>query len=54
MMRQVDILFVELNEILEKFEGDDKELYTKIVAKLKEKFEKIKTQFKPYYDVYVL
>ena len=52
MMRQVDVLFIELNEILEKFEGDDKELYTKIVGKLKEKFEKIKTQFKAYYDVY--
>lgn len=54
MMRQVDVLFIELNEMVEKFEADDKELYTKIVGKLKEKFEKIKTQFKPYYDVYQL
>lgn len=54
MMKQVDFLFTELNEILEKLEGDDKELYTKIVAKLREKFDKIKNQFQAYYDVYLL
>lgn len=53
MMKQVDYQFAELNEILEKFEGEDKELYTKIVTKLKEKFEAIKTKFKGYYDVYI-
>lgn len=54
MMKQLDFLFAELNEVLEKFEGDDKELYTKIVAKLREKFDKIKKQFQGYYDVYLL
>lgn len=53
-MKQVDIQFSEIDKILEKLEGEDKELYTKIVGKLKEKFEKIKTQFSAYYEVYQL